>query len=329
MQRREFISLIGSVAATWPLAAFAQQRDQMRRIGVLINRAESDPEGQARLAAFRQALEQLGWNEGHNIRIDIRWGDDKIDLERKYAAELVGLAPDVILASGSMSVTAVQALSRTLPIVFAAVADPVGAGFVESMARPGGNATGFMIYEYSLGGKFLELLRQIAPSVTRVAVLRDANNPALLATFGAVRGAAQLLGVEVSVVDTRDAGEIERGVTAFARPENGGLIVLPGARASVHGALIVALAARYKLPAIYPFRYHATGGGLIYYGPDFVEPFRPAAGYVDRILKGEKPNDLPVQAPTKYELVINLKTAKALGLTVPPTLIAQADEVIE
>jgi putative tryptophan/tyrosine transport system substrate-binding protein len=329
MQRREFISLIGSVAATWPLAAFAQQGEPMRRIGVLINRAESDPEGQARLAAFRQALEQLGWNEGHNIRIDIRWGDDKIDLERKYAAELVGLAPDVILASGSMSVTAVQALSRTLPIVFAAVADPVGAGFVESMARPGGNATGFMIYEYSLGGKFLELLRQIAPNVTRVAVLRDANNPALLATFGAVRGAAQLLGVEVSVVDTRDAGEIERGVTAFARSANGGLIVLPGARASVHGALIVALAERFKLPAIYPFRYHTTGGGLIYYGPDFVEPFRPAAGYVDRILKGEKAADLPVQAPTKYELVINLKTAKALGLTVPPMLLAQADEVIE
>jgi putative ABC transport system substrate-binding protein len=207
--------------------------------------------------------------------------------------------------------------------------DPVGAGVVESMARPGGNATGFMIYEYSFGGKLLELLRQIAPSVTRVAVLRDPTNPALLATFGAVRGAAQLLGVEVSVVDTRDANEIERGVAAFARSANGGLIVLPGARASAHGALIVALAERYKLPAIYPFRYHATGGGLIYYGPDFVEPFRPAAGYVDRVLKGEKPADLPVQAATKYELVINLKTAKALGLNVPDTLIGRADEVIE
>jgi putative ABC transport system substrate-binding protein len=328
VRRRDFIKVV-AVSVAWPLAASAQQREQMRRIGVLMNRAANDAEGQARLAAFREALQQLGWSEGRNVQIDIRWGDDKVDLERKYAAELVALAPDVILASGSMSVTALQALSRTLPIVFAAVADPVGAGFVESMARPGGNATGFMIYEYSLGGKFLELLRQIAPNVTRVAVLRDPTNPALLATFGAVRGAAQLLGVEVSVVDTRDADEIERGVAAFARSTNGGLIVLPGARASVHGALIVSLAARYKLPAIYPFRYHATGGGLIYYGPDFVEPFRPAAGYVDRILKGEKPSDLPVQAPKKYELVINLKTAKALGLDVPNTLIGRADQLIE
>ena len=222
-----------------------------------------------------------------------------------------------------------RALSRTLPIVFAAVGDPVGAGFVESMAHPGGNATGFMLYEYSFGGKLLELLRQIAPGVTRVAVLRDPTNPALLATFGAVRGAAQLLGVEVSPVDTRGAGEIERGVAAFARSSNSGLIVLPGARASVHGALIVALAARYKLPAIYPFRYHVIGGGLISYAPDYVEPFRPAAGYVDRILKGEKAADLPVQAATKYELVINLKTAKALGLNVPNTLIGRADEIIE
>jgi putative ABC transport system substrate-binding protein len=263
------------------------------------------------------------------MRIDIRWGEDKIDLEHKYAAELVALAPDVILASGTMSVAALQALSRTLSIVFAAVADPAGAGFVESLARPGGNATGFMLYEYSLGGKLLELLREIAPGVTRVAVLRNPTNPALLATFGAVRGAAQLLGVEVSAVDTRGAGEIERGVAAFARSPNGGLIVMPGASASVHGALIVALAARYKLPVIYPFRYHATGGGLISYGPDYVEPFRPAAGYVDRILKGEKPADLPVQAATKFELVINLKTAKALGLNVPNTLIGRADEVIE
>ena len=329
MQRREFITLIGSVAVTWPLAALAQQGEQMRRIGVLMNRSESDPEGQARIAAFRQAFEQLGWKEGGNIRIDIRWGEDKMDLERKYAAELVALAPEVVLASGTMGVTAMQALSHTLPIVFAAVADPVGAGFVESMVRPGGNATGFMIYEYSLGGKFLQLLREIAPNLTRVAVLRDPNNPALLATFGAVRGAAQLLGVEVTVVDTRDAGEIERGVAAFARSANGGLIVMPGARASVYGDLIIALAARYKLPAIYPFRSHATGGGLSYYGADYVEQFRPAAGYVDRILKGEKPADLPVQAPTKYELVINLKTAKALGLNVPNTLIGRADEVIE
>jgi ABC-type uncharacterized transport system substrate-binding protein len=328
MRRREFITFVGG-AAVWPLAASAQQPEQMRRIGVLMNRSESDPEGQARIAAFRQALVQLGWNEGRNMRIDIRWGEDKIDLEHKYAAELVALAPDVILASGTMSVSALQALSRTLPIVFAAVADPAGAGFVESLARPGGNATGFMLYEYSLGGKLLELLRQIAPGVTRVAVLRNPNNPGLLALFGAVRGAAQVLSMEVSAIDTRDAGGIERGVATFARSPNGGLIIMAGASASVHGDLIIALAARYKLPAIYPFRYHATGGGLISYGPDYVEPFRPAAGYVDRILKGEKPADLPVQAATKFELVINLETAKALGLNVPNTLIGRADEVIE
>ena len=329
MQRREFISLIGSVAATWPLAALAQPGEQMRRIGVLMNRSESDPEGQARVATFRQAFEQLGWKEGRNVRIDVRWGEDKPDLERKCAAELVALAPEVVLASGTTSVMALQALSHTLPIVFAAVADPVGAGFVESMAHPGGNATGFMIFEYSLGGKLLELLRQIAPNVIRVAVLRDPGNPGLVAIFGAVRGAAQLLGVEVSPVDTRAAGDIERGVAAFARSANGGLIVMPGATASANGALIVALAARYKLPAIYPFRFNVTGGGLFSYGPDYVEPFRPAACYVDRILKGEKPADLPVQAATKFELVINLKTAKELGLNVPNTLIGRADEVIE
>jgi putative ABC transport system substrate-binding protein len=329
VRRRDFIKVIGCSAAAWPLVVYAQQAEQMRRVGILMNRSESDSEGRARLVAFRQALEKLGWDEGRNIRIDIRWGDDKLDLERKYAGELVALAPDVILASGTMSVTALQALSRTIPIVFAAVADPVGAGFVESMVRPGGNATGFMIYEYSLGAKFLELLREVAPNVKRVAVLRDPTNPALLATFGAVRGAAQLLGVEVSVIDTRDPGDIERGVAAFAGSPNGGLIVMTGARASVHGDLIIGLAARYKLPAIYPFRDHATRGGLIYYGSDYVEAFRPAAGYVDRILKGAKPADLPVQAPTKYELVINLKTAKALGLNVPNTLIGRADEVIE
>ena len=328
MKRREFVMLVAG-AATWPFAARAQQSEQMRRIGVLMNRAANDAEGKARLTLFRQALQQLGWSEDRNIRIEICWGEDKVDLERKCAAELIGVAPDVILASGTESVIALQSLSRTLPIVFAAVGDPVGAGFVESMAHPGGNTTGFMLYEYSFGGKVLELLREIAPGVTRVAVLRDPTNPASLATFGAVRGAAQVLGVEVVPIDTRDAGQIERGVAAFARSPNGGLIIMTGGWASVHGALVVALAARYKLPAIYPFRYHATGGGLISYGPDFVEPFRPAAGYVDRILKGEKPADLPVQAATKFELVINLKTAKALGLNVPNTLIGRADEVIE
>lgn len=328
MRRRDFIKVI-AVSVVWPLAASAQQSEKMRRIGILMNRAANDAEGQARLTLFRQALQQLGWSEDRNIRIGVCWGEDNFDLERKCAAELIADAPDVILASGSTSVTALQALSHTLPIVFAAVGDPVGAGFVESLAHPGGNTTGFMLYEYSFGGKVLELLREIAPGVARVAVLRDPTNPALLATFGAVRGAAQVLGVEVAPIDTRDAGQIERGVTAFARSPNGGLIVMPGAWASVHGALVVALAARYKLPAIYPFRYHATDGGLISYGPDYIETFRPAAGYVDRILKGEKPADLPVQAPTKYELVINLKTAKALGLNVPNTLIGRADEVIE
>src|SRR5215471_615256 len=248
MHRRDFIKVVAGPAVTWPLTVGAQQPEQMRRIGILMNRAASDAEGQARIATFKQGLEQLGWNEGRNIRIDIRWGEDKPDLERKYAAELVALAPDIILASGTVSVTALQALSHTIPIVFAAVADPVGAGFVESMGHPGGNTTGFMIFEYSLGGKFLELLRQIAPNVTRVAVLRDPTNPGLVATFGAVRGAAQLLGVEVSPVDTRTADQIERGVAAFAGSGNGGLIVMPGPTASVHGALIVTLAARYKLP---------------------------------------------------------------------------------
>jgi putative ABC transport system substrate-binding protein len=329
MHRRDFIKVVAGSAVTWPLTAGAQQPEQMRRIGILMNRAASDAEGQARLATFKQGLEQLGWNEGRNVRIDIRYGEDKSELERKYAAELVALAPDIILASGTMSVTALQALSLSIPIVFAAVADPVGAGFVECMGHPGGNTTGFMIFEYSLGGKFLELLRQVAPNVTRVAVLRDPTNPGLVATFGAVRGAAQLLGVEVSPVDTRTADQIERGVAAFAGSGNGGLIVMPGPTASVHGALIVALAARYKLPAIYPFRYNVTGGGLICYAADYVEQFRPAAAYVDRILKGEKPADLPVQAPTKYDLVINLKTAKALGLNVPNTLIGRADQLIE
>jgi putative tryptophan/tyrosine transport system substrate-binding protein len=330
MRRREFIKVIAGSAATWPLITRAQQSEPMRRIGMLMNRAADSAEGQARVAAFTQSLHQLGWTDGRNVRIDIRWGEDKIDLERKYAAELIALGPEIVFASGTLSVIALQGTSRTLPIVFVGVTDPVGASLVDSLARPGGNATGFMIYEYSFGGKRLELLKQVAPGVTRVAVLRDPSNPAGGAEFAAIQALAQSLKLDVSPVDTRrDAGEIERAITTFARTANGGLIVTPNASASVHRDLIVALAARHRLPAVYPFRYHADGGGLVSYGPDVVDQCRRAAGYVDRILKGEKPADLPVQAPTKYEMVINLKTAKALGLTLPESLIARADEVIE
>jgi len=324
--RREFITLIGGTTA-WPLAARAQQ-PAVRRIGVLMNRAAGDPDGQSRLTAFQQGLQRLGWTDGSNFRIDIRWGEDVVDRQRKAAAELVALAPDIVLASGTLSVAELQTISRTLPIVFAAVTDPVGAGFVDSLARPGGNATGFMIYEYSLGAKWLELLKQVAPNVTRVAIARNPANPAGIAVFGAIQNAAQSLGVEVSPVGVRDADETERTLAAFARSPNGGLIVTPTV-ISVHRDLMITLATRYKLPAVYTLRYMAVGGGLISYGPILDEQFRLAAGYIDRILKGEKPANLPVQAPTKYELVINLKTAKALGLEVPPTLLARADEVIE
>ena len=330
IQRREFIVALGSMAA-WSLAARAQQADRMRRIGLLMNRAADNPEGQDRIAAFHQGLQELGWSVGHNVRIDTRWGEDDADRERKYAAELVALAPDIILASGTLSVAALQNVSRTLPIVFAAVTDPVGAGFVDSLARPGGNATGFMIYEYSLSAKWLELLKQIAPSVTRVAVIRNSANPAGIAIFGTIQNAAQSLGVEVSPVNVsvHDAGEFERIIAAFARSANGGLVVTQTASA-VQRDLIITVAARYKLPAVYSLSYNVTGsGGLISYGPDVVYQFRQAAGYVDRILKGQKPADLPVQAPTKYQLVINLKTAKTLGIDVPPMLLARADEVIE
>ena len=297
---------------------------------MLMNRAAESAEGQARVAAFTQSLHQLGWTDGRDVQIDIRWGEDKIDLERKYAAELIALGPEIVFASGTLSVIALQGTSRTLPIVFVGVTDPVGASLVNSLARPGGNATGFMIYEYSFGGKRLELLKQVAPGVTHVAVLRDPSNPSGSAEFAAIQALAQSLKIDVSPVDTRrDAGEIERAITTFARTANGGLIVTPNASASVHRDLIVALAARHRLPAVYPFRYHADGGGLVSYGPDVVDQCRRAAGYVDRILKGEKPADLPVQAPTKYEMVINLKTAKALGLTLSESLIARADEVIE
>jgi putative ABC transport system substrate-binding protein len=329
MRRREFIRLLGGTVATWPLGARAQQPEQMRRIGVLMNRAADDPDGQARLATFKQALKQLGWNDGGNVRIDTRWGEDNVDRQGRAAAELMTLAPDVILASGTLSVVPLQRINRTLPIVFVAVVDPVGGGIVDSLARPGGNATGFLSFEYSLGGKWLDLLRQIAPSVTRVAVLRDPDIPSGIAMFGVIQSAAQLRGVEVSPVLMRDGGGIERAVAAFAGSGNGGLIVTPGASASVHRDLIIGLAARHRLPAVYPYRYMAAGGGLMSYAPDQVDEFKRAAGYVDRILKGEKPTDLPVQAPTKYELVINLKTAKALGLTIPPSLLGSADEVIE
>jgi putative ABC transport system substrate-binding protein len=331
VRRRDFIRVVAASAAAWPVAAYAQQPEQTRRIGVLMNRASNDPEGQARIAAFQQALRQLGWTDGDNVRIDIRWGEDDVDRERRYAAEIVALAPDVILASGTLSVVALQRIGRTMPIVFVGVTDPVGAGFVDNLARPGGNVTGFMIYEYSLSGKWLELLKQIAPGVTRMAVIRNPDNPVGVAVFSAIRTAAQSLRVEVSPVDSRrDAGEIERAIAAFARSPNGGLILTPNAASMpAHYNLIITLAARHKLPAIYPFPYMVNGGGLMSYAPDVIDQCRHAAGYVDRILKGEKPADLPVQAPTKYELAINLKTAKTLGLTVPPSLLASADKVIE
>jgi putative tryptophan/tyrosine transport system substrate-binding protein len=329
MRRREFIAALGGVAV-WPLAARAQQAERVRRIGVLMNRAADSPEGQARLAAFLQALHQLGWSDGRNVRIDTRWGEDIVERERRSAAELDALAPDVILASGTLSVSALQQLNRTTPIVFVAVTDPVGAALVDTLARPGGNATGFMIYEYSFGGKRLDLLKQIAPSVTRIAVLKDPTNPAGSAEFAAIQTAAQSFRMEVSPLDSRrDADEIERAVAAFARSPNGALILVPNASIAVRSDLIITIAARHKLPVIYPFRYMVTSGGLMSYGPDVVDQCRQAAGYVDRILKGEKPADLPVQAPTKYELAINLKTAKALGLEVPTALLAAAAEVIE
>ena len=329
MRRRNLIKGIVGLAVASPLAARAQQPDQIRRIGVLMNVAAADPEGQAQVAAFLQALQQLGWSEGRKVRIDTRWGENDVERDRGYATELLAFAPDVILASGTLSVAALRRVTRTVPIVFAGVSDPVGAGLVDSLTRPGGNVTGFMIFEYSLSGKWLELLKEIAPRLMRAAVLRDSANPAGIAQFGAVQAVAQSLGVELRPVDTRDAGEIERSIASFARAANGGLIVTPSASVSAHHNLIVMLAARYKLPAVYSSRPMVIGGGLICYGPDTADQFRQAAGYVDRILKGEKPADLPVQAPTKYELVINLKTAKAIGLTIPSSVLARADEVIE
>jgi putative tryptophan/tyrosine transport system substrate-binding protein len=329
VKRREFITLLGGAALARPLAARAQQGERMRRIGVLMPSAADDEEYQARMTAFLQGLAQLGWFDGRNVRIDTRWAVADADRIRKYAAELVALAPDVILAPGSATTGPLLQATRTIPIVFATIPDPVGAGFVESLARPGGNATGFIAFEYGLSAKWLELLKQITPSVTRAAILRDSAVASGIGQFGAIQSVAPSVGVEVNPINVRDAAEIERAVAAFARASNGGLIVTGSALTAIHRALIVKLAAQYRLPAVYPGRYWVTGGGLISYGPDRVDQYRLAAGYVDRILKGEKPADLPVQAPTKYELVINLKTAKTFGLDVPTSLLARADEVIE
>ena len=328
MRRREFITLLGGAAA-WPHAARAQQGERLRRIGVLIPSATDDRIFQARLGAFLQELQQLGWADGRSIRIDIRWGAGNPDLIRKHAAELVALAPDVIMAFTSIAVASLRQVTRTVPIVFAVVADAVSGGYVESLARPGGNVTGFTAFEYSMGGKWLELLKEVAPRVTRVAVLRDLAIAGGPGQFGAIQAMAPSLGVELRPVDVADPGEIERAVTAFAQRPNGGLIVTGSPGATIHRALIITLAARHHLQAIYFANYFVADSGLISYGPDFLDQCRRAAGYVDRILKGEKSADLPVQAPTKYELVINLKTAKGLGLEIPPTLLARADEVIE
>jgi putative ABC transport system substrate-binding protein len=328
LHRRAFISALGGVV-TCPLVARAQQGDRVRRIGMLLPGAADNPEYQARVGVFLQALALLGWTIGRNVRIEARWATPNAAEIRRHAAELATLAPDVILAHGAGPVGALLQATRTVPIVFPVAGDPVGAGLVDSLARPGGNATGFMIYEYSLGGKWLELLKQVAPNVTRAAVLRDTAQGSGTSMFAAIQTAAPSLRMEVNPVNMRDAGEIERAVAAFARASNGGIIVTPSGPADFHRDLIVSLASRHKLPALYYERFFVAAGGLISYGSDQIDQYRRAAGYVDRILKGEKPADLPVQAPTRYETVLNLKTAKALGLDVPPTVLARADEVIE
>jgi ABC-type uncharacterized transport system substrate-binding protein len=328
LRRRQFLTLLGGAAAAWPLAARAQQGERVRRIGVLMALAADDPEGQARLTAFAQGLQELGWSVGRNVRIDYRWAAGDTNRYRSYTAELLALAPDVVLAVGSSAMGPLQA-TRSVPVVFVQVGDPVGAGFVESLARPGGNATGFSTFEYGISAKWLELLKEVSPRMTLAAVLRDATIAAGAGQLGALQSVAPSLGVELRPVAVRDAGEIERTVTAFAREANSGLIVTAGAGVATNRELIIKLAARYRLPAVYPYRYYVASGGLMSYGPDNIDQYRRAAGYVDRILKGEKPADLPVQAPTKYELVINLKTAKALGLEIPTTVLARADEVIE
>jgi putative ABC transport system substrate-binding protein len=333
MRRRDFMTLLGGAALApsplWPLAARAQQPERMRRIGVFLPTAAGDPQSMSYVAAFLQRLQALDWTEGGNARIEFRWGAGDAEQYRRIAAELIALAPDVVVANGGLAAAALQRASRTVPIVFVQVSDPVGSGVVESLAQPGSNATGFASPEFVTSGKFLELLKEIAPGLMRAAVTRDPGNIAGAAQFAAIQTVASSLGTELRPFDVRDAGEIERSVTAFARQPNGGLIVTSSAPAQIHRDLIIKLAARHRLPAVYPLRFYVAGGGLISYGIDVIDQYRRAAGYVDRILKGEKPADLPVQAPTKYETVINLKTAKALGLDVPATVLARADEVIE
>ena len=326
MIRREFITLLGGAAAAWPLAARAQQAERMRRIGVLTYLAADDPDLPPRVAAFAQGLQELGWIDGSNVRIEYRFGAGSTERYRDYAAELISLGPDVILVSSGSALAAVQKATRTVPIVFVNVSDPVGAGYVTSLSRPGANTTGFTLFEYSIGGKWLELLKQLAPSVTRAAVIRDPSITSGTGQFGAIQAVAPSLGVELTPIDARDASGIEHTIPGFAR---GGLIVTASPSAFLRRELIIAAVARHRLPAVYPIRLYVAKGGLISYGPDEIEQHRRAASYIDRILKGERPADLAVQHPTKYDLVINLKTAKALGLEVPPTLLARADEVIE
>jgi putative ABC transport system substrate-binding protein len=325
--RRQFLTLLGAAAA-WPLAARAQQGERMRRVGVLLSTHEGDPARRAQLTAFEQRLAELGWADGHNARLDVRWTAGSIDAARKYAAELVALAPDVIITDTSFNVAAVQQATRTVPIVFGGVIDPVGAGLVDSLARPGGNTTGFTAFEYAIGAKWLELLKEVAPRITRAAVLRDPTIAAGIGQFAAIQARAPF-GIELSAVGLHEPAAIEPAVEAFARDGNGGLVITASPFAGNHPDVIPTLAVRYKLPAVYPWRYLVNAGGLMSYGSDLASQFRSAAQYVDRILRGQKPADLPVQAPTKYELAINLRAAKALGLTVPPTLLARADEVIE
>jgi ABC-type uncharacterized transport system substrate-binding protein len=328
MKRRAFITMIGGAAA-WPLAAHAQQSEIVRRIGVLMPGPATDPEARALVSELLQELQRLGWTDGRNLRIDYRWAAGNLSDLRKHAAELAALTPDLLMAGSGTAITPLQQATRSTPIVFAQAVDPVGAGQVASMARPGGNATGFIQFEYGFSGKWIELLKQIAPGTTRPAILRDPTAPAGIGQWAIIQAAAQSLGVEVAPINVREAGEIERAVAALAREPNGGLVVVVSTLGVFHRDLIIALAAKHRLPAVYPYRFFVTSGGLISYGPDLADQYRRAAGYVDRILRGEKPADLPVQAPIKYELVINLKTAKQLGIDVPPTVLARADEVIE